>query len=44
METRSRLNERLNDVYKKVTEHKRQRDEMALKLSQVKVIIYQKEI
>ena len=32
-----KLNERLNDTYKKITEHKRQRDEMALKLEAVKV-------
>ena len=29
METRERLNERLNEVYKKIADHKRQRDEMA---------------
>lgn len=29
LETRQRLTDRLNDVCKKITEHKRQRDEMA---------------
>lgn len=29
LETRQRLNERLNEVYKKIGDHKRQRDEMA---------------
>lgn len=32
LETRTRLIDRLNDVCKKITEHKRQRDEMAHKL------------
>lgn len=29
LETRTRLSERLNEVYKKIADHKRQRDEMA---------------
>jgi len=29
LETRQKLNERLNEVYKKIGDHKRQRDEMA---------------
>ena len=36
LETRQRLTDRLNEVCKKITEHKRQRDEMAQKLNQVK--------
>lgn len=35
LETRSRLSERLNEVYKKIADHKRQRDEMEVKLKQV---------
>ncbi len=37
LETRTRLSERLNEIYRKITEHKRQRDDMAMKLNQVKV-------
>jgi len=33
LETRSRLGERLNEVYKKLADHKRQRDEMEGKLN-----------
>ncbi len=32
LETRARLTERINEVYKRIADHKRQRDEMALKL------------
>ena len=38
LETRQKLNERLNEVYKKIADHKRQIDEMAQKLKQVQVI------
>jgi uncharacterized coiled-coil DUF342 family protein len=41
LDTRHRLNERLNEVYKKIADHKRQRDEMAQKLAQVNVSINQ---
>lgn len=37
LETRTRLSERLNEVYKKIADHKRQRDEMAQKLKSVSV-------
>ena len=37
LETRQKLNERLNETYKKITDHKRRRDEMAGKLKQVQV-------
>jgi len=37
LETRARLNDRLNEVYKKITDHKRRRDEMSQKLKQVQV-------
>jgi hypothetical protein len=32
LETRARLTDKLNDTYKKISDHKRQRDEMAEKL------------
>jgi hypothetical protein len=32
LDTRTKLNERLNEVYKKISDHKRQRDEMFTKL------------
>ena len=32
IETRQRLQERLNETYKKIVDHKRQRDEMFQKL------------
>ena len=35
LETRTRLNDKMNEVFKKIADHKRQRDEMALKLKQV---------
>jgi hypothetical protein len=35
LDTRQKLSERLNEVYKKIADHKRQRDEMATKLKQV---------
>ena len=35
LETQQRLKDRLNEVYKKIADHKRQRDEMAYKLKQV---------
>lgn len=35
METRQRLIDKLNDVFKKIADHKRQRDEMAMKLQSV---------
>ena len=37
LETRSRLTEKLNEVFKKIADHKRQRDDMAGKLKQVQV-------
>ena len=37
LETRTRLNERVTEVYKKIADHKRQRDEMAAKLRNVQV-------
>jgi len=37
LDTRLKLNDRLNEVYKKIADHKRQRDEMANKLEAVKV-------
>jgi hypothetical protein len=37
METRQRLIERVNEVYKRIADHKRQRDEMLQKLRQVEV-------
>ncbi len=37
LETRSRLSEKLNEVFKKIADHKRQRDDMAVKLKQVQV-------
>jgi len=35
LETRTRLNDKMNEVFKKIADHKRQRDEMAQKLKQV---------
>lgn len=35
LETRTRLTDRLNEVFKKIADHKRQRDEMVQKLKQV---------
>ena len=32
LETRTRLSERITEVYKKIADHKRQRDDMAQKL------------
>jgi len=38
LETRTRLNDKMNEVFKKIADHKRQRDEMAQKLKQVQVM------
>jgi uncharacterized coiled-coil DUF342 family protein len=37
LDTREKLNEKLNETCKKIIDHKRQRDEMFEKLQQVKV-------
>jgi hypothetical protein len=39
LETRSRLSDKLNEVFKKIADHKRQRDDMAMKLKQVQVLL-----